>query len=204
MRNQKQNRSRILLATRNVHKFDEVKEILRELPIELTSLLDFPEIPEIDEVGKTFAENATLKARTAFHKTGILSIADDSGLEVDFLAGAPGVYSARFASDSHDYSANNSKLLDMLKDVPSARRGAQFRCVGAIIDRDFEETVQGIVRGQIITELRGDRGFGYDPLFIPEGYDQTFAELGEEVKNKISHRALAFQQVKEVLRRLLQ
>ncbi len=202
MEKQNQNRITILLATRNTHKFGEVKRILQEAPFQVVSLLDFPKIPIINEVGNTFTENAIIKAKTAHEHTHLWSIADDSGLEVDALDGEPGVHSARFASDFHNYSANNKKLLDLLKNVPPQQRGAQFRCVAAIIGPGFKEIREGIVRGRIITELRGDKGFGYDPLFIPEGYDKTFAELGEKIKNEISHRALAFEKVKEVLKKL--
>lgn len=198
-----QNRTKIILATRNLNKLLEVREILSGLPLEIEALLDYPNIPEIKETGVTFVENALLKAATVFEFTHILSIADDSGLEVDALNGAPGVRSARFSGNHHDYSENNRKLLETLESVPEEERGAQFRCVAAIVGEGFKEIMEGIVRGKIISELRGSEGFGYDPLFVPEGFDRTFAELGEEVKNKISHRALAFEKVKEVLRRMI-
>lgn len=194
---------RLILATRNVHKLNEIKEILGDLPVRLESLLDYPQIPEIDETGETFTENALLKAETVHSHTGDWAIADDSGLEVDALNGAPGVYSARFAGDSRNYAENNRKLLALLKNTPEHQRGAQFRCVAAILGPGFKKTVVGVVRGRIATGLRGDKGFGYDPLFIPEGYERTFAELREETKNRISHRALAFRQVRAVLEDLI-
>lgn len=196
-------RTEIVIATRNVNKLLEVRAILNELPLEIKALIDYPDIPEIEETGATFVENAVLKAGASFESTQILSIADDSGLEVDALEGAPGVRSARFAGDNHDYSQNNRKLLATLENVPESERGAQFRCVAAIIGPGLKEITEGIVRGRIITEPRGDGGFGYDPLFVPDGFDRTFAELGEEIKNKISHRALAFEKVKEVLKKMI-
>jgi len=198
-----QNRTKIILATRNVNKLLEVREILSGLPLEIEALIDYPDIPEIEEMGATFVENAILKANAVFESTHILSIADDSGLEVDALNGAPGVRSARFAGDHHDYSENNRKLLEFLENTPEEERGAQFRCVAAIIGPGLKEIMEGIVRGRIIEEARGDKGFGYDPLFVPEGFDKTFAELGEEIKNQISHRALAFDKMKEVLKKMI-
>jgi XTP/dITP diphosphohydrolase len=198
-----QEKIRIILATRNAHKFSEIKDILRELPIELTDLTAYPHIPEIDETGSTFVENAVLKAKTVFEYNQTWSIADDSGLEVFALDGSPGIFSARFAGEEHNYRENNQKLLKLLSNVPPQKRNAQFRCVAAIIGPDYKEIMEGIVHGKITSELRGDKGFGYDPLFIPEGYDKTFAELGEKVKNQISHRALAFEKVKEVLKNII-
>jgi XTP/dITP diphosphohydrolase len=198
-----QSKTKIILATRNQHKFAEIKEILGELPIELVSLNDYPQIPGIEETGSTFVENAVLKAQTIFELTQEWSIADDSGLEVFALNGSPGIYSARFAGDDHDYVENNQKLLKLLSDVPLQQRKAQFRCVAAIVGPGYKEIMEGIVQGRIINELRGNNGFGYDPLFIPEGYDKTFAELSEETKNQISHRALAFEKVKEVLTNII-
>lgn len=197
------NITKIILATHNQHKYDEIKEILRELPIELVSLNEYPQIPVIEETGSTFVENAVLKARTVFEHTQQWTIADDSGLEVFALNGSPGIYSARFAGDQHNYSENNRKLLNVLRNVPHPKRKAQFRCVAAIIGPGFKEVMEGIVQGRIINELRGNKGFGYDPLFIPEGYDKTFAELSEEAKNQISHRALAFEKVKEVMKNII-
>ncbi len=189
----------ILLATRNKHKVEEIQHIWTNLPLRLLSLEDFPEIPEIEETGATLEENALLKAKTVFHHTRLLTIADDSGLEVDFLEGAPGVYSARYAGPAHDYAANNRKLLDALKDADDSQRRARFRCAAAIVGEDIEATVEGVVHGRIIRELRGQRGFGYDPLFVPDGYKQTFAELGESIKNQISHRSRAFRKAERVL-----
>ena len=197
------NRTKIILATHNANKLVEVRKILSGLPLEIEALASYPDIPIIEENGETFAENALLKANTVFEATEILTIADDSGLEVDALDGAPGIRSARFSENHHDYSANNRKLLESLKTVPKGERGAQFRCVAAIVTTGCKEIMEGIVRGRIIEEARGEKGFGYDPLFVPEGFDQTFAELGEDIKNRISHRALAFEKVGEVLKKMI-
>ncbi len=195
---------KIVFATRNPHKVEEVQAILSDLPLEIVTLADFPEIGDIEESGQTFEENALIKARAAYQATGLWSMADDSGLEVDALDGAPGIYSARYAGEGHDYAANNEKLLHALRDVPQEKRTAQFRCVVAIVGPGFEKTVEGIIRGRIADKPRGHKGFGYDPIFIPDGYRQTFAQLGESIKNKISHRARAFQQAAQVLEALLE
>ncbi len=194
----------IVFATRNAHKVKEVTEILGDLPIKILTLQEFPQIGEILETGKSFEENALIKARTAYQATGLLSMADDSGLEVDALNGAPGIYSARYAGEGHDYQANNKKLLEELRDVPPEKRTARFRCVVAIVGPDVESTVEGVIHGRIADKPRGHKGFGYDPIFIPEGYRQTFAQLGESIKNKISHRARAFQKAAQVLETILQ
>lgn len=196
-------KQRIVLGTHNTHKLLEISQILHGLPVEILTLNDFPDLPEAEETGQTFVENALLKARAAFAHTGLFALADDSGLEVEALHGAPGIYSARYAGVEKDYAANNRKLLEALKDVPEARRGAQFRCVAAIVGPGLEEVVEEVVRGRIIHELRGNKGFGYDPLFVPEGYAHTFGELGEEIKNRISHRARAFRKAREILEKVL-
>ena len=190
---------KIVIGTSNSHKLSEIVQILQGIPLKILSLQDFPNIPPIDETGLTFQENALLKANTVFQHTSLTTLADDSGLEVDALQGAPGIYSARFAGKERDYAANNRKLLELLNDTPDERRGAQFRCVVAIVGRDMEQIVEGLVRGRIIRETRGSGGFGYDPLFIPDGYTQTFAEMDEVQKNSISHRALAFQKARYFL-----
>ena len=197
------NRIKIVIATTNNHKLTEIAEILNDIPAELLSLQDFPEIPPIEETGSSFRENALIKAQTVFRHTGLITLADDSGLEVDALDGAPGIYSARYSGKEHDYAANNQKLLEKLQNIPRKDRGARFRCVTAIVGPESEQVVQGIVQGSIINELRGSKGFGYDPLFVPQGFNRTFAELGEEVKNRISHRARAFRKAKDVLKSLL-
>lgn len=190
---------KIVIATSNEHKLAEICQILNGVPAELLSLKDFPEIPPIEETGDTFEENAFVKARTVFNETGLLALGDDSGLEVEALGGAPGIYSARYAGGERDYAANNLKLLEELKNISPDKRIARFRCVVAIVGKDTERVIEGIVRGKIIGQLRGNTGFGYDPLFVPGGYNQTFAEMGELLKNKISHRAKAFQNARQIL-----
>lgn len=192
-------RTKVIFATRNRHKLEEVEKILAHLPVELLSALDFPEIPDVEETGNTFQENALLKAREIYRQTGELCLSDDSGLEVDALDGRPGIYSARYAGPGHDHAANNQKLLLELRDVPPDKRGAQFRSVVAICAAGLEKTVDGLIRGRIRRELSGAQGFGYDPLFQPDGYRQTFAEMTAEMKNRISHRAIAFQRAAAVV-----
>ncbi len=191
----------VILATRNPHKVKEIAIILRDLPVQFNSLLDYPDIDEIEETGSTFAENALIKARTVFEATRQLTLADDSGLEVDALNGQPGIFSARYAGEEKNYRANNQKLLEEMRDVPPENRGAQFRCAVAIVAPNVEQVVEGVLRGNIALSPRGSAGFGFDPLFIPEGYEQTLAELGESVKNQISHRARAFLKAKEIINR---
>jgi XTP/dITP diphosphohydrolase len=194
----------LVIATSNTHKLEEIIYILNGVFKEILSLKNFPELGPIRETGTSFRENALLKARTVYRHTGLLTLADDSGLEVDALKGAPGIYSARFAGREHDYAANNRKLLQELKNIPDEKRGAQFRCVVAMVGENIDRVAEGIVPGHIIHEMRGSGGFGYDPLFIPNGFDRTYAELGESVKNRISHRAIAFTRAKEILLELIE
>lgn len=164
------------------------------------SLDDFPGLPETEETGSTFQENAVLKARAAAQLTGCICLADDSGLEVDYLNGAPGVYSSRFAGVEKDDEANNKKLLQLLEGVSDPLRRARFKCVVAISAPDgYVETAEGVCEGSIGTVPKGSNGFGYDPLFIVEGTDNTMAELDELEKNRISHRAKAFNAAVRIL-----
>ena len=185
---------KILIATRNAHKLEEINAIFKTNEFDVRSALDYPEIPDTIEDRDTLEGNAIKKATELMEATGLITLADDSGLEVDALDGAPGVYSARYAGEPCSYKNNNTKLLLELKG--KATRRARFRTVIALA-RPGEEplTVEGLCEGVILEELRGDHGFGYDPLFVPDGFDQTFAELPAETKNKISHRALALAQV---------
>jgi len=162
-----------------------------DLPdLEILGMDEFPDLPEVEEDLDTFKGNAAKKAETQAGLTGLWVLADDSGLEVDALDGEPGVYSARYAGEPADYAANNRKLLAELDGVDD--RAARFRCVIALAHPGIEtQTVEGRCEGRIGFSPRGDNGFGYDPLFIPDGYDSTFAELDAEVKNSISHRAMA-------------
>lgn len=221
----------LLIATRNAHKVGEIRTILGK-QFQFLTLNDFPAAPKVVEDAPTFAGNAAKKAvelakwltpRTSNLKSQISNpafvLADDSGLEVDALNGAPGVHSARFAAMDSAKSGNtpdadnNAKLLRLLKEVPAEKRTARFRCVIALVGMpegkveaaspvcyadEFEpRTFDGVCEGRIIFEPRGKNGFGYDPLFVPIGYEQTFAELGDEVKNQLSHRAKALAKLQD-------
>lgn len=191
---------RIVLATNNKDKIKEIKEILSGLPAEILTLKDFPGFPKVEETGKTLEENAILKAETIFRFTRLPSLADDSGLEVEFLNGAPGVLSSRFAGEHCSYQDNNRKLLSMMKEVPLGKRGAKFVCVVAIAKGiDKITTVRGEVNGVITNEEKGENGFGYDPVFWVPRLNQTFAQLTLEEKNKISHRAQAFIKARDLI-----
>lgn len=181
---------KLVIATRNPHKLEEIHAIFNFQDLEVCSAFDFPHIPDVVEDGDTLEANAIKKAVEICQATGLPALADDSGLEVEALNGEPGVYSARWSGEGCTYADNNKKLLRELAGSPNRR--ARFRTVIALA-RPGEEplTVEGSVQGMIIEELRGNQGFGYDPLFMPDGYNQTFAELPAEVKNKISHRARA-------------
>ncbi len=184
----------IVVASHNPGKVAELKQLLADLPVKVLSLDDFPQIPEVKEDGESFQENALKKARAVFQATGKIILADDSGLEVDALKGAPGVRSARFGGGKLTDHERNLKLLEMLQDVKDEQRGATFQCYLAIIGpKSLEKVVSGACRGSIIREPRGGSGFGYDPIFLPCEYSHTFAELSPEIKNKISHRGRALE-----------
>ena len=189
-----------LLATQNPDKVEEIKAILSDVPFNIKSLIDISGLPEVVEDGNTLEENALKKGRIIFEATGLPCLADDTGLEVFCLDMRPGVYSARYAGDHVSYDDNNRKLLAELQEVTDiSNRGARFRCVAAFVGKDIEKITVGICHGAIGFEPHGTGGFGYDPLFIPKGYIQTFAELSPEVKNRISHRAKAFQLMRKLL-----
>lgn len=197
--------TKIVLATQNQGKVRELKRLLEDMPAELLSLTDFPELAEVVEDGLTFAENAIKKAREISSATGLVAMADDSGLEVDFLGGAPGVHSARFAGPQKSDADNNRKLLTMLNNVPQEQRTARFRCVIAVAVPGGEvETAEGTCSGIIGFEPKGSDGFGYDPLFYVPEFDRTFAELGLDIKNKISHRGKALVKARDILEVLFQ
>ena len=190
---------KLVFATNNAHKLEEVAAILGE-KIELFSLNDIGCHTDIPETAATLEGNALLKSSFIFKNYGLDCFADDTGLEVEALDGAPGVYSARYAGgEGHDSQANMLKLLRDLKGKEN--RKAQFRTAISLILDGKEYLFEGVIKGEIIKEKRGDSGFGYDPIFKPEGYDKTFAELGNDIKNKISHRALAVQKLCEFLQR---
>lgn len=185
---------RLLLATRNQHKKRELQELLSGIEVDILTLEDVIPIAEVEEDGDTFEANAVKKACETAKASGILSLADDSGLEVDILQGKPGVYSARFAGEGASDEANNIKLLELLDSIPDNERSARFVCVIAICDRGCGvKTVRGECAGSIARSPAGTGGFGYDPLFIPCGYNQTYAQLSAAEKNKISHRGVALQ-----------
>ncbi len=193
---------KILAATTNPGKLREIKKSFSSLDYQIVSLSQSPidSSFEAEEVGKTFRDNAIIKAKTYGDKSGLLTIADDSGLEVDALGGKPGVESKRFGQDDQD---RIDKLLKLLEKIPHSHRTARFTCVAAIYDPKSGQvqTTQGIVKGHISTKPLGTTGFGYDPVFIPaQGNGKTFAQLGLKFKNQISHRAQAFHQAKALLK----
>ena len=183
----------LLVATGNSHKTEEISAMLGD-GFEVSDLSSHPDLPAVDETGTTFLENATLKAVEISEQVPGMILSDDSGLEVDALKGAPGVYSARYAGENGNDQANNAKLLKDLNGV--ADRNARFRCVIVIAEAGkVLAHFEGKVEGKIIHRGQGDGGFGYDPLFVPDGFEKSFAELGSEVKNGLSHRARAMDQV---------
>ena len=191
---------KLVFATNNKHKLDEVRKITAQHNIEVVSLADIHCHDEIPETADTLEGNALQKAQYIQDKFGLDCFADDTGLEVEALDNAPGVYSARYAGPGHDSEANMQKLLQEME--RKTNRKARFRTVIALIIGDKQYCFSGIVNGTITTEKKGENGFGYDPIFIPEGCEQTFAELGDFVKNKISHRAKAVEQLDHFLANL--
>jgi XTP/dITP diphosphohydrolase len=190
-------KEQLVFATNNKHKLEEVGDILGDA-IELLSLNDIECHDDIPETADTLEGNALIKAHYIYDKYHKNCFADDTGLEVEALGGEPGVYSARYAGgDGHDSEANMTKLLNKLEGEEN--RKARFRTVVALIIDGEEHLFEGIVNGSIIKERRGGKGFGYDPIFVPDGYEETFAELGEEVKNTISHRARAVKKLTQFL-----
>ncbi len=183
---------RLLVASTNRKKLDELRDLLRRFPLELTSLQDYPNIPPFQEAGSSFSENARGKAEYYSQGSGLCCLADDSGLEVEALGGKPGIYSARYAGPNASDEENIDKLLSELGECPPEKRTARFVCAAALAGPDMETWIEiGECRGGITIEPAGSFGFGYDPVFIPEGHTRTFGELGEEVKQSISHRAKA-------------
>ncbi|HEY3682050.1 MAG TPA: RdgB/HAM1 family non-canonical purine NTP pyrophosphatase [Streptosporangiaceae bacterium] len=197
---------RCVLATRNAHKVPELRDILAAAgtPVELVGLDAYPDAPDVAETGLTFAENALLKAHAIAQYTGVAAIADDSGIAVDALNGMPGVFSARWAGAHGDDAANLALLLGQIADVPDDRRGGAFVCVAALaLPGGAEHVVEGRLTGRVIREPRGTNGFGYDPVFVPEGHTRTTAEMPPEEKNAISHRARAFRALSPVIAEML-
>ncbi|MBC8589796.1 XTP/dITP diphosphatase [Wansuia hejianensis] len=197
---------RLVLSTNNMNKLEEIREILKDLPIEVLAKKDIGASNfNIEEDGTTLEENSIKKAKTLSEKTDYLVMADDSGLFVDKLNGEPGVFSSRYAGEEGNDEKNNQKLMSSMENIPLIERTARFRTIITLITEDKEIiTVEGECKGHIGYEPKGDNGFGYDPLFIPYGYDKTFGELSEEIKNRISHRGKALEKMKEVLIKLIE
>lgn len=192
----------LLIATHNKHKVEEISHLLSPSQFLLKSLNDLPSIAETVEDQLLLEANALKKAREAFQQSGMLSLADDTGLECYYLELKPGVLSARYAGEKASYAENNEKLLRALKGVPPRRRNARFRTVVAIVGKGIQHVVEGRMEGGIAEVPRGLNGFGYDPLFVPRGSSKTYAEMSIEEKNKVSHRAAAMAKAIEVLRSL--
>ncbi|OWZ83744.1 XTP/dITP diphosphatase [Natranaerobius trueperi] len=198
------NNIELILGSRNKGKVSEFKSLLANFPIEVYSLEDYPGIGDIEETGVTFKENALIKARTIANKTNKLTIADDSGLEVDALNYEPGVYSARYSGENASDKDNINKLLDKLKNIPYEKRTARFKCVMALSHPQISNrVVEGACEGYILDYERGNKGFGYDPVFYYPRYDKTFSELSKEEKSNISHRGKALEKLLPKLRDII-
>jgi XTP/dITP diphosphohydrolase len=196
--------TQIVLATRNAHKAHELARVLESfgLDIELLTIDAFPDAPEVAETEPTFEGNALLKARALAQHAGIPAISDDSGLCVNALNGMPGILSARWSGATENVDSTNLNLvLQQITDVPDVRRGAQFVCAAALVLADGREfTVRGTVEGRLLRETRGDQGFGYDPIFVPEGFDVTTAQMSADEKDAISHRGKAMRALAQIMR----
>ncbi len=190
---------KIVLATHNHDKEIELQHSLRGLDVDICSLSEYPDIGEIEETGTTLLENSLLKAHTVHDRTGLPTIADDTGLEIDALDGAPGVYSARFAGLNATYEDNVNKLLSVMENVPDDMRSARFRTVISFVDEIQELWTEGLIQGRITKTPRGNMGFGYDPVFYVPHLEKTFAELSTNEKNKISHRGIGLQKLRKIL-----
>ena len=190
---------KIVLATHNHDKEIELRDSLCDLDVDICLLSEYPDIGEIEETGTTLLENSLLKARTVHDRTGLPAIADDTGLEIDALDGAPGVYSARFSGLNPTYEDNVNKLLSVMENVPDDMRSARFRTVISFVDEIQELWTEGFIDGKITEAPRGNMGFGYDPVFYVPRLEKTFAELSTDEKNKISHRGIALQKLRKIL-----
>jgi len=192
-------RQKLIVASKNDGKIKEIKKILDGLPFEIISMKEAGIDTDIIEDGTSFEENAALKAQAVFNLTGNMVIADDSGLEIDFLNGAPGVFTSRFAGESTAQGEKNKKIIYLLEGIEPQYRKARFVCSIAFVSEKVKFTVTGSVEGQISEKPKGDNGFGYDPIFYVPEYGKTFAELPESVKNRISHRAKALHKLRKEL-----
>jgi XTP/dITP diphosphohydrolase len=196
--------NKIVIASKNEGKVKEIRNFLHGLNIELLTLSDFPGIPDVYEDGRTFEENAAKKAKAVHEHTKLPALADDSGLEVRYLHNQPGIHSARFSGEDRNDQRNCEKLLDELKNVDMDNRRARFRCILTLQDALYNTlTFEGRCEGYIIDEMKGENGFGYDPLFVPDGYNKTFAELDLVTKNKISHRGKALKSLRTFLETII-
>lgn len=193
-------KKKIVVATQNIDKQKEIYSLLKELNINVLGMEYFPEIGDIEETGLTLIENSFIKSKTVNQITGLACLADDTGLEVDALNGAPGVFSARYAGENPTYDDNVRKLLFELQDTPENLRTARFRTVISYVDSENEFYDEGTIEGRITLESSGVDGFGYDSVFLPNNYEKTFAEMSKERKNKISHRAIALNKMKKRLK----
>lgn len=189
----------IVLATHNRGKMKEMSSILAHLPVTLLTLDDFPQIGEIPETGETLKENAFIKAETVHQKTGLPALADDTGLEVDALDGAPGVHSSRYDGETATFEDNCRKMMQEMDGIPAEERTARFHTVIAFVSDSGNEWTEGMVEGRILEKKQGDGGFGYDPLFYYPPLKKTFAELNSEQKNNISHRGKALRNFCQIL-----
>ncbi len=196
---------KLLLATRNQDKIREIRAVLQDLPVDLLTVADLPSpVPEVEEDGATLQENAIKKARALYEATGLPALADDTGLEVEALSGAPGIYSSRYSGEGASYEDNVRKLLRELEGVPRERRQARFRTVVALVSQAGVQTVEGVVEGVITFEPCGDSNFGYDPVFYVPEAGKTMAQMSLAEKNRISHRARALAKLKDLLKHMAQ
>ena len=190
---------KLVLATHNDGKILEMQYALKDISVDVITLKDFPYIDEIPETGQTLLENAFIKAKTVFNETGLPSLADDTGLEIDALSGEPGVYSARYAGENASYLDNCAKVLSKWDGVRPENRTARFRTIMAFVGKDKKFHCEGNVNGLIIDEMIGHNGVGYDPIFYYPKLEKTFAELKKDEKNSISHRGKALRKFQEIL-----
>ncbi|MBI5150722.1 MAG: RdgB/HAM1 family non-canonical purine NTP pyrophosphatase [Candidatus Omnitrophica bacterium] len=192
----------LIIATTNAGKLREIKELLKDLDVKITSLSDYPDAPKVEEDGISFAQNALKKAATIALYTGKLTLGEDSGLEVKALGNKPGIYSSRFSGETATDRKNNAKLLRSLRGVPLKKRQARYRCFAALVDgKGVIDVVSGSCAGVVALKGKGNNGFGYDPLFFLPRYNKTFGELDPAIKAKISHRARALAKVETILGR---
>jgi len=190
----------LIIATNNPHKIAEITAILAAIPVEILSAPDFADFPRVEETGQTLADNAASKVKMVWDMYHVPALADDTGLEVDYLNGAPGVFSARFAGPGRSYNDNNKKLLSLMDGIPESQRKARFRAVIAFIDKSGTlHSVDGVLDGSIATRSRGKFGFGYDPIFVVAGTDRTLAQFTPQEKNEISHRSRALAKIKPIM-----